>query len=178
MARLTGNTPCEGASIDPHGFDAGKKINGKKRHVLVDTQGLLMQAIVHSAEVQDRDGGVLLLSTLLGRFPYLEKLFADGAYQGPIFADALAKILSRVMIEIVKRSDQAKGFVTLPKALDRRAIDRLVQPLPEAGQGLGEPQRNSSHVPSFRLHPPHVAKALQSLIEFRSRTLSVWSESC
>ena len=74
-----------------------------------------MQAIVHSAEVQDRDGGVLLLSTLLGRFPYLEKLFADGAYQGPIFADALAKILSRVMIEIVKRSDQAKGFVTLPK---------------------------------------------------------------
>ena len=104
-----------GASIDPHGFDAGKKINGKKRHVLLDTQGLLMQAIVHSAEVQDRDGGVLLLSTLLGRFPYLEKLFADGAYQGPLFADALAKILSRVMIEIVKRSDQAKGFVTLPR---------------------------------------------------------------
>ena len=44
-----------GASIDPHGFDAGKKIKGKKRHLLVDTQGLLMQAIVHSAAVQDRD---------------------------------------------------------------------------------------------------------------------------
>ena len=74
-----------------------------------------MHAIVHSADVQDRDGGILLLSTLLGRFPYLEKLFADCAYQGPIFADALAKILSQVKIEIVKRSDQAKGFVTLPK---------------------------------------------------------------
>ena len=58
-----------------------------------------MHAIVHSADVQDRDGGILLLSTLLGRFPYLEKLFADGAYQKPqIFADALAKILSQVKI--------------------------------------------------------------------------------
>src|SRR6201981_123879 len=85
---------------DPHGYDAGKKIKGKKRHFLVDTQGLLMHAIVHSADVQDRDGGLLLLSTLLGRFPHLEKLFADGAYQGPIFADALAKILSQVKIEI------------------------------------------------------------------------------
>ena len=65
------------ASIDPYGFDAGKKIKGKKRHLLVDTQGLLMQALVHSADVQDRDGGALLLSTLLGRFPYLERLFAD-----------------------------------------------------------------------------------------------------
>jgi len=60
-----------------------------------------MQAIVHSADLQDRDGGVLLLATLFGRFPYLEKLFADSAYQGPIFADGLAKILSRVKIEIV-----------------------------------------------------------------------------
>ncbi len=82
-----------------------------------------MQAIVHSAAVQDRDGGVLLLATLFGRFPYLEKLFADSADQGPIFADALAKILSRVKIEIVKRSDQTKGFVTLPK---RWIIERTI----------------------------------------------------
>jgi len=65
--------------------------------------------------IQDRDGGVLLLSTLFGRFPFIEKLFADSAYQGPIFADALGKILPRLKIEIVKRSDQAKGFVLLPK---------------------------------------------------------------
>ena len=82
-----------------------------------------MQAIVHSADVQDRDGGVLLLATLLGRFPYLEKLFADRAYQGPIFAEAVAKILSRVKTEIVKRSDQAKGFVTLPK---RWIVERTI----------------------------------------------------
>ena len=104
-----------GAWIDPHGFVAGKKIKGKKRHVLVDTQGLLMQAIVHSADVQDRDGGVLLLATLFGRFPYLEKLFADSAYQGPIFADALAKMLSGSRSRSSNGSDQAKGFVTLPK---------------------------------------------------------------
>ena len=80
-----------GASIDPHGFDAGKKIKGKKRHILVDTQGLLLLASVHSAGVQDRDGGVSLLAMLFGRFPFLEKLFADSAYQGPIFAMRSAK---------------------------------------------------------------------------------------
>ncbi len=112
-----------GASIDPPGFDAGKLIKGKKRHILVDTQGLLLQAIVHSAGIQDRDGGVSLLAMLFGRFPFLEKLFADSAYQGPIFADALGKILPRLNIEIVKRSDQAKGFVLLPK---RWIVERTI----------------------------------------------------
>lgn len=54
--------------IDPPGFDAGKKIKGKKRHILVDTQGFPMQAIVHSADIQDRDGGVLLMGALFGRY--------------------------------------------------------------------------------------------------------------
>ena len=82
-----------------------------------------MQAIVSSASVQDRDGGILLLSTLFGRFPYLEKVFADSAYQGPIFASALARILPQVKVEIVKRSDQAKGFVNLPK---RWIVERTI----------------------------------------------------
>ena len=82
-----------------------------------------MQALVHSAAVQDRDGGAWLLSTLLGRFPYLEKLFADSAYQGPIFAAQVSKILSRVQVEIVKRSDHAKGFVPLPK---RWIVERTI----------------------------------------------------
>src|SRR5262252_5708984 len=66
-----------GACIDPHGYDAGKKVKGKKRHVLVDTLGLLLHAIVHPADIQDRDGGILLLATLFGIFPLLQKLFAD-----------------------------------------------------------------------------------------------------
>jgi transposase len=75
----------------------------------------LLHAIVHPADIQDRDGGVLLVATLFGMFPFLLKLYADGGYQGPEFRQAVAKILRRVNIEIVKRSDQAKGFVVLPK---------------------------------------------------------------
>jgi transposase len=100
--------------IDPSGYDAGKKIKGKKRHILVDTLGLLLHAIVHPADVQDRDGGALLLSTLFGMYPFLLKLFADAGYQGPQFADAVAKRLPQLAVEIVKRSDQAKGFEVLP----------------------------------------------------------------
>ncbi|HEY1864470.1 MAG TPA: IS5 family transposase [Roseiarcus sp.] len=104
-----------GPRIDPSGYDAGKKINGKKRHILVDTQGLLMHAIVHAADVQDRDGGALVMATLFGAFPFLTRLFADGGYQGPQFKSAIRRTLAAVTVEIVKRSDQVKTFVPLPK---------------------------------------------------------------
>ena len=82
-----------GPCIDPNGYDAGKKIKGKKRHILVDTVGLLLHAVVHPADIQDRDGGVLVLTSLFGLFPFLRKLSADGGYQGPQFRRALAKAL-------------------------------------------------------------------------------------
>ena len=104
-----------GASIDPPGYDAGKKIKGKKRHILVDTQGLLIHAIVHAADIQDRDGGVLVMATMFGMYPFLLKLYADGGYQGPVFRRAVTKIMVQVNVEIVKRSDHAKGFVVLPR---------------------------------------------------------------
>jgi putative transposase len=88
-------------------------IKGKKRHILVVT----------SASVQDRDGGILLLSTLFGLFPFLKKLFADSAYEGPIFHTALATILPCLETEIIKRSDKAKGFVPLPK---RWIVERTI----------------------------------------------------
>ena len=103
-----------GARIDPPGYDAGKKIKGKKRHILVDTQGLLMHAIVHAADVQDRDGGALLMATLFGAFPFLTRLCVDGGYQGPQFNGAIRRTLAAVTVEIVKRSG-AKTFVVLPK---------------------------------------------------------------
>ena len=88
----------------------------------------MLHAIVHSAGIQDRDGGIALLATLFGRFPFLEKLFADSAYQGPIFGNALARILPCLETEIVKRcpregGDQAKGFVPLPK---RWIVERTI----------------------------------------------------
>jgi transposase len=103
-----------GVCIDPPGYDAGKKIKGIKRHILVDTVGLLLHAKVLPADIQDRDGGVLLLSTLFGLYPFRVKLFADAGYQGPQFATVVATILPHLSVEIVKRSDQASGFVVLP----------------------------------------------------------------
>jgi transposase len=76
---------------------------------------LLLHGIVTAADVQDRDGAIALLATLFGLFPFLTKLFADSAYQGPIFHGALARILPHLKTEIVKRSDHVKGFVVLPK---------------------------------------------------------------
>lgn len=88
---------------------------GKKRHILVDTQGLLLMAIVHAADVQDRDGGALLMASLFGLYPFLMKLYADAGYQGPQFQSALRKAMTKIDVEIVKRSDHARGFVVLPK---------------------------------------------------------------
>src|SRR5260370_42508165 len=85
--------------------------------------GLLLHAIVYSAGIQDRDGGISLLATMKGLFPFLEKLFADSAYQGPIFANGLAKILPRLKTEIIKRSDHAKGVVKIPK---RWIVERTI----------------------------------------------------
>jgi transposase len=71
--------------------------------------------VVHSADIQDRDGGVLVMATLFGLYPFLMKLFADSGYQGPKFADGAAQAMPQLSIEIVKRSDQATGFMVLPR---------------------------------------------------------------
>lgn len=69
-----------------------------------------MHALVHPADIQDRDGGVLVMASLFGSYPFLLKLYADGGYQGPEFRSAVGKVIADVNIEIVKRSDQAKGL--------------------------------------------------------------------
>jgi transposase len=74
-----------------------------------------MNAVVHAADIQDRDGGVLVIETMHGLFPFVTKLFADGGYQGPQFRKALAKVMPQLSVEIVKRSDTAKGIHVLPR---------------------------------------------------------------
>ena len=75
----------------------------------------MLHAVVHPASTQDRDGAILVLGTLFGKFPFLKKLFADGGYQGPIFEQAQKKILPHLETEIVKRSETATGFEVIPR---------------------------------------------------------------
>ncbi|MGE6743754.1 IS5 family transposase [Allorhizobium pseudoryzae] len=96
------------------GLDAGKKTKGRKRHIIVDTLGLMVGLMVHSADVQDRDGAPDLLKSIRYRWPWLLHVFADGGYAGDKLKRRLKKI-GRWTIEIIKRSDKAKGFEVLPR---------------------------------------------------------------
>ena len=98
----------------PRGYAAEKMVKGRKRHLAVDTMGLLVGAIVHSANVQDCDGAPRLLQAIRHAFPWLRHVFADSAYAGGKLRAALAK-LGDWVIEVVRRSDDAKGFVLLPR---------------------------------------------------------------
>jgi transposase len=98
----------------PRGYDAGKKIKGRKRHILTDTNGLLVTARVHAADIQDRDGAVPLLASIRGTFPWLRHVFADGGYAGAKLQTALAAH-GEWTLEIVKRSDVTQGFELLPR---------------------------------------------------------------
>ena len=98
----------------PRGFDAGKKVKGRKRHIITDTSGLLVGAVVHAADIQDRDGAALVAAAIRESHPWLRHLFADSAYAGEKLASALA-LMGEWTVEIIKRSDVAKGFVLLPR---------------------------------------------------------------
>jgi transposase len=82
-----------------------------------------MHAVVHPADIQDRDGGILVMTTLFGLYPFLKKLFADAGYQGPKFRNELAKAMPGMSVEIVKRSDRASGFEVLPR---RWVVERTI----------------------------------------------------
>lgn len=98
----------------PRGYDAGKKIKGRKRHILTDTQGNLVHALIHTADIQDRDGAPLVLAGIVKPFPWLRHVFADGGYAGDKLKDALRRI-GKWTIDIIKRSDTAQGFEVLPR---------------------------------------------------------------
>ena len=96
----------------PRGFDAGKKIKGRKRHIVTDTQGNVVGLVVHEADIQDRDGAPRVLSSIRALYPWLRHVFADGGYAGDKLRAAL-KGKGSWMLEIIKRSDAAKGFEIL-----------------------------------------------------------------
>jgi transposase len=94
------------------GYDGGKKVNGTKRHIAVDTLGLLLVVLVTAAGVQDRDGAMPLLKRLRAACPRVALVWADGGYAGALVAWCAAH-LAGLRLAIVKRSDTAKGFVVL-----------------------------------------------------------------
>ena len=98
----------------PRGYDAGKKIKGRKRHIVTDMTGNMLEGNVHGADVQDRDGALDLINRTCDNYPALKKLFADDGYAGEKLTTAVAHI-EALAVEIVKRSDQVRGFVVLPK---------------------------------------------------------------
>ena len=98
------------------GYDAGKRVNGRKRHIVVDTMGLLLSVLVTTGNVQDKPGGKQLLTQLYQRLhlPRLKLLWADAGYRGQPFADWVKTTFGWVW-EVVKRNDDLKGFHVLPR---------------------------------------------------------------
>lgn len=96
------------------GYDAGKKIKGRKRHIVTDTTGNMVGLVVHSADIQDRDGAIDVLKSIRHSYPWLRHIFADGGYAGDKLRGNLTKI-GQWTVEIVKRSDAAKGFEVIPR---------------------------------------------------------------
>ena len=126
------------------GYDAGKQVKGRKRHILVDTMGLLLFAMVLTANIQDRDGAKLLFGKIKERFPRLALVWADGGYAGKLVN--WVKQFCHWVLEIVKRPDDVKGFVLLPHRwvvertfgwLNRwRRLSKDYECLPETGEML------------------------------------------
>src|SRR4051794_9796475 len=140
------------------GYDAGKKINGRKRHIVTDTLGLMLFILVHAADVQDRDGAPALLQAIRHRFPWLRHIFADGGYAGGKLRDAL-KGHGDWTIEIIKRPTRPKDLrccradgssnAHSPGSAGADASPRTGRKLSKApAPGLSSPASGSSHAGS------------------------------
>ncbi len=98
---------------DTRGYDAGKKVQGRKRHIVTDTLGLLLVVVVTAASVQDRDGGVDALKAAHGWYPRLRHVFADGGYAGGLVVRA--RRYWTMTLEIVSKPKDQRGFAILPR---------------------------------------------------------------
>ena len=134
------------------GYDAGKKVKGRKVHALVDTEGLPLRVVVHSAGIQDRDGAALVLDKIRRRFNWLELIWADGGYNAHQVVSVVAQ-QPPLRVQIVKRTDDMKGFVVLPR---RWVVERTFSWFGRnrrLEQGLREPRRHPGRFHHYGLHP-------------------------
>ncbi len=141
------------------GYDAGKKVNGRKRHLIVDTLGLLLEVSVHSASIQDRDGAQGVIEKLFTEFSSVKRIWADWGYSGSL-ADWV-KESAGCVLEIVSRPPDAEGFVVLPRrwVVERtfawlgrsRRLSKDYERLPSTSESLIE--ISMSHLMLKRLVP-------------------------
>ena len=96
------------------GFDAGKQIQGRKRHILVDTLGLLLVVVVTAASVQERDGAKLIFQAFTGSCKKIRRIWVDGGYRGPKLVEWVAQRFP-IVLQAILRSDDTKGFKLLPR---------------------------------------------------------------
>jgi len=130
------------------GYDAGKRVRGRKRHILVDTLGLLLVCVVHSASIQDRAGAKLVLSWLDQQYPTIGLIWADGGYAN-VVDDSLidwAEHELGVRLEVVKRSDDVKGFQVLPR---RWVVERSLGWLTRCRRLCRDFERTIAHAEDF-----------------------------
>jgi transposase len=160
-AAVIDSASVRGADTVPgtsRGYDAGKSVNGRKRHIAVDTSGLLLAVVVTMAGIQDRDGGLRLLMLLRERFSTLTLVWADGGYAGRLVIWA-QRVLT-LTVTVVKRSDDAKGFVVLPR---RWVVERT----------FGWISKNRRCVRDYETLPEHHEAMVQlSMIMLMSRRLA------
>ena len=155
-------------SAQTRGYDAGKKINGRKRHIVVDTIGLLLVVMVSAASVQDRDGGRTILKALNGALASVRHIFADGGYQGRLVA--IAKSAWGIVVEVVRKPCDQRGFAVLPRrwVVERtfswlmrfRRLVRDYERLPETHEAMVKWAMIA--IMLNRLAPPHRPKPWSS----------------
>ena len=148
------------------GYDAGKRIKGRKRHIVTDTVGFLVGLVVHGADVQDRDGAPEVLKSIAATYPLLRHVFADGGYAGPKLCGALEKI-GRWTLQIVKRSDTAQGFEVIPR---RWVVERTFAWLGRCrrmAKDRGENDRQRQSMAAHRPHPPRHPPAGKAMTSHR-----------
>lgn len=145
-------------SATTRGFDAGKKINGRKRHIAVDTTGLLLCVLVTAASVQDRDAARTLLSQLAATSRRVRLTWADGGYAGKLLAWAQSQL--RLTVQIVKRTDDMTGFVVLPR---RWVVERTLAWITNHRRCVRDYERLPTH---------HEAMVRWSMIRITSQRLT------
>jgi hypothetical protein len=144
------------------GYDAAKHTKGRKRHIVVDVLGLILALAVTGANVQDRDGGQLVLKGLKDRFPRLARVWADGVYAGRLVE--WAEKTAQFVLDIVCKPKGQMGFFRFAMALDRGANLRMAGQLPSPRSGLRDQSTHERGLDQNRHDPPYGAKARLSIL--------------